>query len=83
MYRCNLRLGFHFSGIARVGGRLQNKKEEVPPDSRRLVPPSNAGFFGKNVGIKISLHVSGELSTYPSPKPTLTLSSHLGQNVGL
>ena len=54
MYRRNLRLGVHFSGIARVGGRLQNKKEEVPPDSRRLVPPrtSNPGFFGKNVGIK-------------------------------
>ena len=52
VYRCNLRLGVHFSGIARVGGRLQNKKEEGPPDSRRLVAPSNAGFFGKNVGIK-------------------------------
>ena len=24
-----------------------------------------------------------KLSTYPSPKPTLTLISHLGQNVGL
>ena len=22
-------------------------------------------------------------ATYPSPKPTLTLTSHLGQNVGL
>ena len=29
------------------------------------------------------LYVSGKLSTYPSPKPTLTLTSHLGQNVGL
>ena len=26
---------------------------------------------------------SGKLPTYPSPKPTLTLTSHLGQNVGL
>ena len=26
---------------------------------------------------------SGKLPTYPSPKPTLTLPSHLGQNVGL
>ena len=25
----------------------------------------------------------GKLPTYPSPKPTLTLTSHLGQNVGL
>ena len=27
--------------------------------------------------------VSGKLPTYPSPKPTLALTSHLGQNVGL
>ena len=26
---------------------------------------------------------SGKLPTYPSPKPTLTLPSHLGQNIGL
>ena len=30
-----------------------------------------------------SLYVSGKLPTYPSPKSTLTLNSHLGQNVGL
>ena len=30
-----------------------------------------------------SFYVSGKLPTYPSPKPTLTLSSYLGQNVGL
>ena len=30
-----------------------------------------------------SLFVSGKLPTYPSPKPTLTLTCHLGQNVGL
>ena len=30
-----------------------------------------------------SLYVSGKLPTYPSPKPTLTLTSHLGQNDGL
>jgi len=30
-----------------------------------------------------SLYLSGKLPTYPSPKPTLTLTSHLGQNVGL
>ena len=27
--------------------------------------------------------VSGKLPTYPSPKPTLALTSHLRQNVGL
>ena len=30
-----------------------------------------------------SFCVSGKLPTYPSPKPTLTLTSHLGQNAGL
>ena len=29
-----------------------------------------------------TLSVSGKLSTYPSPKPTVTLTSHLGQNIG-
>ena len=30
-----------------------------------------------------SLYVCGRLSTYPFPEPTLTLTSLLGQNVGL
>ena len=30
-----------------------------------------------------SLHISGKLLPYPSPKLTLTLTSHLSQNVGL
>ena len=29
-----------------------------------------------------SLYVSGKLPTYPSPKPTLPLTCHLGKNVG-
>ena len=29
------------------------------------------------------MYVSGKLPTYPSPKSTLTLTSHLGQNFGL
>ena len=29
------------------------------------------------------LYVSGKLPTYPSPKPTFTLTSHLERNVGL
>ena len=31
----------------------------------------------------VALKVSGKLPTYPFPKLTSTLSSHLGQNVGL
>ena len=30
-----------------------------------------------------SLYIVEKLPTYPSPKPTLTLTSQLGQNVGL
>ena len=30
-----------------------------------------------------SFYVSGKLPTYPSPKLTLTLTSHLGPNAGL
>ena len=30
-----------------------------------------------------SIYVSGKLPIYPSPKPTLILTSHLGQNVSL
>ena len=30
-----------------------------------------------------SLYISRKLPTYASPKPTFTLTSHLGQNVGL
>ena len=30
-----------------------------------------------------SVKVSGKLPTYPSPNPTLILTSHFGQNVGL
>ena len=29
------------------------------------------------------LYLSRKIPTYPSPEPTLTLTSHLGQNVGL
>ena len=36
--------------------------------------------FGHGI---ITVYVSGKLPTNPSPKPTLTLTSHLGQNVGL
>ena len=36
--------------------------------------------LGKPYG---SLYISGKLSTYPASKPTLTLTSHSGQNVGL
>ena len=53
---------------------------------RWILPEFSEGH--KCVGIKyfdfqmFSLYVSGKLPTYPSPKPTSTLTSHLGKNVG-
>ena len=35
------------------------------------------------VRIQGTLYFSGKLLTYPFPKPTSTLTTHLGQNVGL
>ena len=40
-------------------------------------------FFRKKKDLLVSIKVSGKLSTYPSRKLTLTLTSHLGQNDGL
>ena len=42
-------------------------------DIRKLIDAKQRGSF----------YVSGKLPTYPSPKPTLTRSSYLEQNVGL
>ena len=36
-----------------------------------------------NAVIQMEFPVKGKLPTHPSPKPTLTLKSHLGQNVDL
>ena len=40
-------------------------------------------FESELVGSFGSLYVSGKLPTYSSPRPTLTLTSHLGKNFGL
>jgi len=44
--------------------------------------PADVFFLFINANSR-SIWVSGKLPTYPSPEPTLTLTSHLGQNVGL
>ena len=42
------------------------------------------GFSSRKVSRRCGLlYVSGKVPTYPPPKATLTLTSHLGQNVGL
>ena len=49
-------------------------------------------FFKRRMSVEVnvemskgfgSFNLSGKLPTYPSPKPTLILTSHLRQNVGL
>ena len=51
-----------------IAHKWPQMQEPISPGFR------NRRFFG---------YVSGKLPTYPSLKPTLTLTSHLGQNVGL
>ena len=43
----------------------------------------NEPFHGFFIVLIRSIQVCGKLPTYPSPKLTLTLTSHLGQNDGL
>ena len=50
-----------------IAHKWPQMQEPISPDLR------NRRFSG---------YVSGKLPTYPSLKPTLTLTSHLGQNVG-
>ena len=56
------------------GGRFQ--EVVARGDLTVLLLPVNGRMAG-------SFYVSVKLPTYPSPKLTLTLTSYLGQNVGL
>ena len=49
-------------------------------DTKRVLSTAKKHWALPGMG---SFYVSGKLPTYPSTKPTLTLSSYLGQNVGL
>ena len=51
-----------------IAHKCPQMQEPILPDFK------NRRFFG---------YVSGKLPTYPSPKATLTLTSHIGKNVGL
>ena len=59
--------------------RANGKHSQISASERRHRHRSRPGVV-RNLG---TLYVSGKLPTYPSLKLTLTLSSHLGQNVGL
>ena len=52
-------------------------------DSSPLQTPVRRSFTYRNRAKIGSIWVSRKLPTYPSPKLTLTLTSHLGQNDGL
>ena len=66
-YCCCRCFSVHF--MIRLRSRLYYTEQLFVPTRKSLSGP---------IG---SLYVSGKLPTYPSPKPTLTLTSHLGQNV--
>ena len=60
----------------------------IPDSLSRIVDSKaeNFGFHEKKIpGFRNSDYLTwgGSLYTYPSPKPTLILTSHLGKNVGL
>ena len=48
---------------------------------KKIVALASQVNAGKSWGGARSLYVSGKVPTYPSPRPTLTPTSHLGQNV--
>ena len=63
---------------------FRSKESWSLQQSRRLIKPlksSKPKLLDQS--ILGSLYDSGKLPTYPSPKPTSTLTSLLGQNVGL
>ena len=74
-----LLLAWNFSSVGRVGYLskevLHGWRVSTGPHCRthKSAIPTYGGSF----------YVSGKLPIYPSPKPTLTLSSYLEQNVGL
>ena len=66
------------SGFQVLDSTFQSSAVSGFSDSLKLITDSNAqdhGFHKETYTWK--------LPTYPSPKPTLTLTSDLGQNVGL
>ena len=69
----------------RVGGLQPRSQDALLPRAGRKEPwEREVGLhilpYPRNVG---SVYVSGKLSAGPSRTPTLTLTFHLGQNVGL
>ena len=71
--------------LNRSGKRFQNNAVSVSRFTGFVLGGRKADSYKKKVGgLKSgSILVSGKLTTYPSPKSPSTLSSHLGQIVGL
>ena len=68
----------HQSGFLQLSSGFESPGFRIPQAKISRIPESGLPYVGQG-----SFYVSGKLPTYPSPKPTLTLMSHLGQNVGL
>ena len=66
---------FFFFSTTETRGPLSIKAYEG------ILPPTGVPFEDLRC-IGGSLYVYGKLPTYPSPKPILAHTSHLGQNVG-
>ena len=56
--------------------RRRRGKKQHPVEVSQL-------FLSETIAALPAGYASGKLPTYPSPTPTLTLTCHLGQNVGL
>ena len=72
-------------GIYRRLRKCCRQKTVDREDSTRSYGLSMCIVLGRPSAVSLldrSFYVSMKLPTYPSPKPTLTLSSYLGQNVG-
>ena len=76
--------GFQVTGMIEWGQKSKPKKSHAEFPTQKKIKSKNIGNrMFVFVYLSGSFYVSVKLPTYPSPKPTLTLISYLGQNVGL
>ena len=71
-----------FCACKKCKGCMREREGPTPP-SPLLSNHAHSTSFSIAYHAGRSWYISGKLATYPSPKPTLTLTSHLGQNVGV
>ena len=75
---------FQNEAAGEPGGDSKNVLKTIIYRSRNLdFPPTEVIRKSTYNDPSRIIIASGKLPTYPSPEPTLTLTSHLGQNVAL